>query len=149
MERASGRRPDAPAPEDLERAGEIRFEFFRSSGPGGQNVNKVATAVRLRFDIRHSNLLSEDVRSRLRRLAGRRVTDRGVLVIEAQRYRTQERNREDAVERLADLLRRASTPPRARRASAPSAASKARRLDAKRRRSRLKSDRRRKAHVED
>ena len=139
----------APTPEDLERAGEIRFEFFRSSGPGGQNVNKVASAARLRWDVLGSRLLPDPIKPRLARLAGKRMTARGVLVIEAQRFRTQERNREDALERLAALLRRASTPPRARRATKPSRQSKERRLEAKRRRSRLKGHRQRKVPAED
>jgi ribosome-associated protein len=138
-----------PTSEDLDRAGEVRLEFFRSSGPGGQNVNKVATAVRLRFDVRRSALLPATVKQRLGRLAGRRMTERGVLVIEAQRFRTQERNRQDALERLGHLLRRAAKPPRPRRATSPSRESRERRLEAKRRRSRLKADRGRRARLEE
>jgi ribosome-associated protein len=130
--------PTSPSPGDLDRAGEIRFEFFRSSGPGGQNVNKVATAVRLRFDVRRSRLLPEEVKVRLASLTGARMTTRGTLVIEAQRYRTQERNREDALTRLGEILRRAAKPPAERRATKPSRASRERRLDSKRRRGRLK-----------
>jgi ribosome-associated protein len=133
-----------PGPDELDRAGEIRFEFYRSSGPGGQNVNKVATAVRLRFDVRRSKLLSEEVKSRLASLAGARMTGRGTLVIEAQRYRTQERNRQDALVRLGEMLNRASRAPADRRATKPSRESRERRLDTKRRRGRLKSGRIRK-----
>jgi ribosome-associated protein len=112
--------------------GELRFEFFRSSGPGGQNVNKVATAVRLRFDVGGSRLLEEEVKERLVRLAGRRVTSGGILIIEAQRYRTRERNRQDAVARLMTLIERSRKKPRKRLATKPTTASKNRRLDDKR-----------------
>ena len=138
----------SPTPDDLDRAGEIRFEFYRSSGPGGQNVNKVATAVRLRFDVRRSQLLSEAAKERLAHL-GAKLTGRGVLVIEAQRFRTQERNREDALRRLGDLLVRASQVPRARRATKPSRESRQRRLESKRRRSRIKTARGRGLEPED
>ncbi len=139
----------SPSPGDLDRAGEIHFEFYRSSGPGGQNVNKVATAVRLRFDVRRSKLLSEEVKVRLASLAGARMTSRGTLVIEAQRYRTQERNRQDALGRLGEILRRAARAPAERRATKPSRASRERRLDSKRRRSRLKSGRLRRIETGD
>jgi ribosome-associated protein len=122
--------------------GEIDFEFYRSSGPGGQNVNKVATAVRLRFDLRGSRILPLEVKERLARLAGRRLTEGGVLVIEAQRFRTQERNRRDALERLAALVETAQERPRARRATRPTAAAKERRLQSKKRRAAVKSARR-------
>jgi ribosome-associated protein len=112
--------------------GELRFEFFRSSGPGGQNVNKVATAVRLRFDVGGSRLLEQEVKERLVRLAGRRVTSGGILVIEAQRFRTQERNRQDAVARLMTLIERSRKKPHKRLATKPTTASKNRRLDDKR-----------------
>ena len=112
--------------------GELRFEFFRSSGPGGQNVNKVATAVRLRFDVGGSRLLEQEVKERLVRLAGRRVTSGGILVIEAQRFRTQERNRQDAVARLMTLIEKSLKKPHKRLATKPTAASKNRRLDDKR-----------------
>jgi ribosome-associated protein len=111
--------------------GEIRERFVRSSGPGGQNVNKVATAVQLRFDIRNSPSLPEEVRERLVRLAGKRVTRDSVLVIEAGRYRTQEQNRRDARERLVRWVRKAAEPPRQRRKTRPSVKSKERRLEEK------------------
>ena len=120
---------------------EIRFAFVRSSGPGGQNVNKVATAVQLRFDVRHSPSLPDPVRERLLQLARARITKRGELVIEAHRYRTQESNREDAVQRLIALLRRAAVPPRKRKPTAPTAASRDARLARKRQRSEIKRTR--------
>jgi len=113
---------------------ELRFEFFRSSGPGGQNVNKVATAVRLRFDVRNSLSLPSDVRDRLLHLAASRLTDAGVLMIEARRFRTQERNREDAVDRLMGWIDKAWQTPRQRRATKPTAGSRQRRLEVKKRR---------------
>ena len=121
---------------------EIRFEFFRSSGPGGQNVNKVATAVRLRFDVRNSTSLPPDVKERLLGLAANRLTDDGILVIEARRFRTQERNREDAVARLMGWIAKAWPTPRRRRATKPTAVSRQRRLDSKKRRSVAKNQRR-------
>lgn len=120
---------------------EIRESFVRSSGPGGQNVNKVSTTVQLRFHIARSTCLSEEVKERLTRLAGKRVTGEGVLIIEAGRFRTQERNRQDARQRLADLVARASKRPRPRRRTRPTAASKERRLEAKHRRSAAKRGR--------
>ncbi len=120
---------------------EIREEFVRSSGPGGQNVNKVATAVVLRFDAAASPALPDDVRARLIRLAGRRMTEEGVLVIHARRYRTQGRNRQDARERLVALIRKAAHKPKERKRTKPSRASRERRLDAKRRRSAVKKRR--------
>lgn len=110
---------------------EIRESFVRSSGPGGQNVNKVATAVQLRFDARHSPSLPEPVRTRLEKLAGSRLTKDGVIVIFADRFRTQERNRADALTRLLTLIRRALDAPRARRPTRPTTASKERRLKEK------------------
>src|SRR4249919_3664192 len=114
--------------------GEISESFIRASGPGGQNVNKLATAVQLRFDVRHSPSLPHEVRARLERLAGKRLTRDGVLVITAQRHRTQERNREDALARLVDLIQRATVPPVPRRPTKPSKAEKRRRLEGKVRR---------------
>jgi ribosome-associated protein len=117
---------------------EIAESFIRSSGPGGQNVNKLATAVQLRFDVRHSRSLPDEVRVRLEKLAGRRLTRDGVLVITAERHRTQERNRQDARERLVALIRQAAIRPKLRRATKPTAGSRERRIKAKKRRSGIK-----------
>jgi ribosome-associated protein len=117
---------------------EIEESFIRSSGPGGQNVNKLSTAVQLRFDARRSPSLPNDVSIRLQRLAGSRLTKDGVVVITAQRHRTQERNRDDALARLIELIREAAVPPKPRRATRPTAASRAKRLQGKRRRSTIK-----------
>jgi ribosome-associated protein len=121
---------------------EIEESFVRASGPGGQNVNKVSSAVQLRFDLSGSRSLPEEVRERLARLAGRRLTRDGVIVIIAQRHRTQERNRQDALDRLIALIRRAAAPPTARRPTKPSRAAKERRLQAKARRATVKQQRR-------
>jgi ribosome-associated protein len=117
---------------------ELEERFVRASGPGGQNVNKVSTAVELRFDVVGSPSLPEGVRVRLARLAGRRLSDEGILVIHADRFRTQERNREDARERLAELIRQATIVPKRRVATKPSRASKERRRDDKKKRGRVK-----------
>jgi ribosome-associated protein len=121
---------------------EIEENFVRSSGPGGQNVNKLSTAVQLRFDIRRSPSLPNDVAIRLIRLGGKRVTKEGVLVLIAQQHRTQERNRADALERLIDLIQQAAVRPVPRRATKPTKASKQKRLEGKKRRSGIKDMRR-------
>ncbi|MFZ1988725.1 MAG: alternative ribosome rescue aminoacyl-tRNA hydrolase ArfB [Alphaproteobacteria bacterium] len=120
---------------------EIEERFIRASGPGGQNVNKLSSAVQLRFDVRHSPSLPEPVRERLETLAGRRLTKDGVLVITAQRHRTQERNRRDAEERLIELVARAAEAPAKRHKTRPTLASKIERREEKARRARIKSRR--------
>jgi ribosome-associated protein len=116
---------------------ELQIDFVRASGPGGQNVNKVATAAQLRFDVSTSSL-PEDVKRRLVRLAGNRMTNEGVLLIEARRFRTQEQNREDALQRFAELIRKALTPPKPRKRTKPTATTKAKRLKEKKARGDIK-----------
>lgn len=118
---------------------EIQFDFIRAAGPGGQNVNKVASAVQLRFDVLHSPSLSPEVKSRLIKLAGKRITEDGILIIEAKRFRTQDQNRQDALARLVALVQQASRPPKKRRPTQPSNAAREARLRAKRHRSRIKA----------
>jgi len=124
---------------------ELQERFVQASGPGGQNVNKVASAVELRFDVARSPSLPEGVRERLLKLAGRRLTQDGVLVIQARRHRTQDRNRADARERLAELVRSALVPPKPRRATRPTKASKAKRVEGKKSRGAVKRMRRKPA----
>ena len=116
---------------------ELQIDFIRASGPGGQNVNKVATAAQLRFDVNASSL-PEEVKARLIRLAGNRITSEGVLLIEAKRFRTQEQNREDAIHRFVELVQKALIPPKPRKRTKPTAASKAKRLKEKKARGDIK-----------
>lgn len=120
---------------------ELDFDFIRSSGPGGQNVNKVATGVQLRFNVRDTTAFSDEVRARLTGLAGRRMTRDGVLVITARRHRTQERNRQDAIARLVELISEASKRPRKRRPTRPTRASREDRIAEKKHRGRVKRTR--------
>jgi ribosome-associated protein len=122
---------------------EIEEQFIRASGPGGQHVNRAATAVQLRFDVANSPSLPDAVRERLVHLAGSRMTEDGVLIVEARRFRTQDRNRQDAINRLVKLIRKAARKPKTRRKTKPTRASKERRLRNKRRRSEVKRMRRR------
>jgi ribosome-associated protein len=127
---------------------EIEESFIRSPGPGGQNVNKVSTAVQLRFDAAGSPSLPEEVRRRLFRAAGRRLSSEGVIVIESHRYRSREMNRQDALDRLVELVRKAARPPKARHPTHPTHASQLRRLQTKRRRGEVKRLRRTSADEE-
>jgi ribosome-associated protein len=122
---------------------EIQLDFIKASGPGGQNVNKVSSAVQLRFNAAQSPALSEAIFNRLKQISGRRMTADGILIIEARRHRTQDRNREDAIDRLVALLREATEKPRPRRRTRPSTAAKQKRLKAKRHRGETKRRRRR------
>jgi len=121
---------------------EIQYDFIRASGPGGQNVNKVATSVQLRFDVRNSPSLEQDVKERLTKLAGSRVTEDGILIIEAKRYRTQEQNRFDATERLITWIQKALEKPKIRRATRPSLTAKAARVGDKKKHGEIKRTRR-------
>jgi ribosome-associated protein len=121
---------------------ELTFSFIRSSGPGGQNVNKVATAVQLRFDVKNSPSLTEEVKSHLIRLAGKRMTLDGVLLIEAKRYRTQENNKEDAIERLTNLIQKAGIKPKKRIHTLPNRSSREKRLKEKKKKGEIKKYRR-------
>lgn len=121
---------------------ELQFDFIRAAGPGGQNVNRVATAVQLRFDVRHSPSLPENVRARVIRLAGNQINKNGILIINARRFRTQTRNRQDALDRLVDIIQRATQRKKPRRKTKPSRAARERRLKQKRKRSQIKKLRR-------
>jgi ribosome-associated protein len=128
--------------ETLERCQrELAFDYIRAAGPGGQNVNKVATAVQLRFDVRSSQSLTGTVKARLVHLAGKRMTNAGVLIIEARRHRTQDQNREDAIARFAALVEKSIEKPKVRRKTRPSAASKEKRLETKKKRAEVKRKR--------
>jgi ribosome-associated protein len=121
---------------------EIQLDFIRASGPGGQNVNKVASSVQLRYDVRNSPSLYPDVKERLIKLAGSRMTDEGILIIEAKRYRTQEQNRFDAIQRLITLIQKALEKPKVRRATRPSLTAKAARVGDKKKHGEIKRTRR-------
>jgi ribosome-associated protein len=120
---------------------ELTFTFVRSSGPGGQNVNKVATAAQLRFDVRNSVSLTVEVKERLVKLAGVRITQDGILIIEAKRYRTQEQNRADALLRLSALIQKAAYRPRTRLATRPGLSARTKRIESKKKRGAVKKQR--------
>jgi ribosome-associated protein len=120
---------------------ELKFAFIRSSGPGGQNVNKVSSAVQLKFDVLNSESLSEKIKSKLMSIAGRRITKDGVLIIEAKRYRTQDKNKKDAIERLITLIRKSSEIVKPRRKTKPTKASLEKRISGKKKKSQLKKQR--------
>ena len=121
---------------------DIEMDFIRASGPGGQNVNKVSSAVQLRFNVAGTTAFNNQIRQRLKKIAGKRLNSEGILIIKAQRYRSQEQNRQDAIDRLVEMIQKALEAPKHRRATRPTAASKKRRLTTKRRRSELKRRRR-------
>ena len=128
---------------------EIQLDYVRASGPGGQKINKTASAVQLRFNVLNSPALTEDVRARLIKLAGKRITEHGELIIRANRYRTQEENRQDAINRLVSLVQEAAVVPKKRKKTKPTEASRKRRLDAKKRRSEKKQLRKRVGTADD
>jgi len=123
---------------------ELQFEYIRASGPGGQNVNKVATAVQLRFDVNTSSL-PDNIKDRLAKLAGKRITNDGILILEAKRYRTQEQNREDAIRRFVELVRKSTIKPKRRVKTKPTKASQERRIKEKKQRGEIKKNRQKKS----